>query len=80
MNSSASLPNGIVANGELANHDNTIATNATSVSVSALNGSLVNRNEYNQQHSLKSKILSSFKKTRHVLKLTKSNRQFKPRV
>ncbi|KAH8242483.1 hypothetical protein KR032_007731 [Drosophila birchii] len=53
MNSSTSLPNGIVANGELANHDNTVATNATSVSVSALNGSLVNRNEYNQQHSLK---------------------------
>ncbi|KAH8257450.1 hypothetical protein KR038_010189 [Drosophila bunnanda] len=53
MNSSTSLPNGIVANGELVNHDNTVATNATSVSVSALNGSLVNRNEYNQQHSLK---------------------------
>ncbi|XP_017080726.1 nuclear distribution protein nudE homolog isoform X1 [Drosophila eugracilis] len=53
MNSSASLPNGIVANGELANHDNTVATRATSVSVTALNGSLVNRNEYNQQLSLK---------------------------
>ncbi|EDW40948.1 GM25193 [Drosophila sechellia] len=52
MNSSASLPNGIVANGELVKHDNAVATRATSVS--ALNGSLVNRNEYNQQHSLKS--------------------------
>ncbi|XP_052846658.1 nuclear distribution protein nudE homolog isoform X3 [Drosophila gunungcola] len=55
MNSSASLPNGIVANGDLASHDNTaVATRATSVSVNALNGSLVNRNEYSQQHSLKS--------------------------
>ncbi|XP_070071678.1 nuclear distribution protein nudE homolog isoform X3 [Drosophila takahashii] len=54
MNSSASLPNGIVANGELSNHDNTVATRATSISVNALNGSLVNKNEYNQQHSLKS--------------------------
>ncbi|XP_017133988.1 nuclear distribution protein nudE homolog isoform X2 [Drosophila elegans] len=54
MNSSASLPNGIVANGDLANHDNTaVATRTTSVSVNALNGSLVNRNEYSQQHSLK---------------------------
>ncbi|XP_016997872.2 nuclear distribution protein nudE homolog isoform X2 [Drosophila takahashii] len=53
MNSSASLPNGIVANGELSNHDNTVATRATSISVNALNGSLVNKNEYNQQHSLK---------------------------
>ncbi|XP_052846657.1 nuclear distribution protein nudE homolog isoform X2 [Drosophila gunungcola] len=54
MNSSASLPNGIVANGDLASHDNTaVATRATSVSVNALNGSLVNRNEYSQQHSLK---------------------------
>ncbi|KAH8302334.1 hypothetical protein KR044_005242 [Drosophila immigrans] len=56
MNSSASLPNGIVANGDiLLQHDNaTNATKATSISVSALNGSLANRNEYNQQqHSLK---------------------------
>ncbi|XP_032310167.1 nuclear distribution protein nudE homolog isoform X1 [Drosophila ananassae] len=51
MNSSASLPNGIVANGDLTNHDNMMASKATSVN--ALNGSLVNRNEYNQQHSLK---------------------------
>jgi len=79
MNSSASLPNGIVANGDLTNHDNTVTTRATSISVNALNGSLVNRNEYSQQHSLKSKILSSIKKTRHVLKLSKSSRQtFKP--
>ncbi|XP_065721140.2 nuclear distribution protein nudE homolog isoform X2 [Drosophila suzukii] len=54
MNSSASLPNGIVANGDLTNHDNTVTTRATSISVNALNGSLVNRNEYSQQHSLKS--------------------------
>ncbi|XP_016934051.3 nuclear distribution protein nudE homolog isoform X3 [Drosophila suzukii] len=53
MNSSASLPNGIVANGDLTNHDNTVTTRATSISVNALNGSLVNRNEYSQQHSLK---------------------------
>ncbi|KAL7733430.1 hypothetical protein ACLKA6_004912 [Drosophila palustris] len=53
MNSSASLPNGIVGNGDiLMQHDNA-ATKATSISVSALNGSLANRNEYNQQHSLK---------------------------
>ncbi|XP_037722670.1 nuclear distribution protein nudE homolog isoform X1 [Drosophila subpulchrella] len=53
MNSSASLPNGIVANGDLTNHDNTVTTRATSIGVNALNGSLVNRNEYSQQHSLK---------------------------
>ncbi|KAH8305236.1 hypothetical protein KR018_006180 [Drosophila ironensis] len=53
MNSSASLPNGIVvANGDLTSHDNMVAT-IKATSVSALNGSLVNRNEYNQQHSLK---------------------------
>ncbi|XP_017956265.1 nuclear distribution protein nudE homolog isoform X1 [Drosophila navojoa] len=54
MNSSASLPNGIVANGDiLLQHDNA-AKKATSMSVNALNGSLNNRNEYNQQqHSLK---------------------------
>ncbi|KAH8315918.1 hypothetical protein KR074_001636 [Drosophila pseudoananassae] len=51
MNSSASLPNGIVANGDLTNHDNMVVNNATSVN--ALNGSLVNRNEYNQHHSLR---------------------------
>ncbi|XP_034658322.1 nuclear distribution protein nudE homolog isoform X1 [Drosophila subobscura] len=55
MNSSASLPNGILANGDVTppHIDNTIATKVTSVSVSALNGSLANKNEYNQQHSLK---------------------------
>ncbi|XP_030570402.1 nuclear distribution protein nudE homolog isoform X1 [Drosophila novamexicana] len=54
MNSSASLPNGILANGDiLLQHDNA-ATKASSMSVSALNGSLANKNEYNQQqHSLK---------------------------
>ncbi|EDW30915.1 GL12531 [Drosophila persimilis] len=57
MNSSASLPNGILANGDVTppHVDNTAATKVTSVSVSALNGSLVNnKNEYNQQNSLKS--------------------------
>lgn len=78
MNSSASLPNGIVANGDLKNHDNMVASKATSVS--ALNGSLVNRNEYNQQHSLKSKIINSIKRTKRVLKLSKSHRQFQPCV
>ncbi|XP_026849069.1 nuclear distribution protein nudE homolog isoform X2 [Drosophila persimilis] len=56
MNSSASLPNGILANGDVTppHVDNTAATKVTSVSVSALNGSLVNnKNEYNQQNSLK---------------------------
>ncbi|XP_060659718.1 nuclear distribution protein nudE homolog isoform X2 [Drosophila sulfurigaster albostrigata] len=58
MNSSTSLPNGIVANGDIMlQHDNNVTnatTKATSISVSALNGSLANRNEYNQQqHSLK---------------------------
>ncbi|XP_022217686.1 nuclear distribution protein nudE homolog isoform X2 [Drosophila obscura] len=56
MNSSASLPNGILVNGDVTHPyvDNTVATKVTSVSVSALNGSLVNnKNEYNQQHSLK---------------------------
>ncbi|XP_032598773.1 nuclear distribution protein nudE homolog isoform X1 [Drosophila grimshawi] len=55
MNSSASLPNGILGNGDiLMQHDNATATKASSVSVSSLNGSLANRNEYNQQqHSLK---------------------------
>lgn len=73
MNSSASLPNGIVANGDiLLQHDNA-ATKATSMSVNALNGSLNNRNEYNQQqHSLKSKILHSLKQTKRALKLSKS--------
>ncbi|KAH8415650.1 hypothetical protein KR222_007385, partial [Zaprionus bogoriensis] len=53
MNSSASLPNGIVANGDiLLQHDNA-ASKASSISVSALNDSLANRNEYNQQSSLK---------------------------
>ncbi|XP_017840552.1 nuclear distribution protein nudE homolog isoform X1 [Drosophila busckii] len=52
MNSSTSLPNGIVTNGDmLLQHDNATAK-ANSISVNALNGSLVNRNEYNQ-HSLK---------------------------
>ncbi|XP_017109003.2 nuclear distribution protein nudE homolog isoform X2 [Drosophila bipectinata] len=51
MNSSASLPNGIVANGDLTNHDNMVVNNSTSVGT--LNGTLVNRNEYNQQHSLR---------------------------
>lgn len=79
MNSSASLPNGILANGDiLLQHDNA-ATKASSMSVSALNGSLANKNEYNQQqHSLKSKILNSLKQTKRALKLSKSCRHSKP--
>ncbi|XP_068148907.1 nuclear distribution protein nudE homolog isoform X2 [Drosophila tropicalis] len=55
MNSSSSLPNGIVANGDMMPpHDNIVASKTTtSISSSALNGSLVNKNEYNQQQSLK---------------------------
>ncbi|XP_030385279.1 nuclear distribution protein nudE homolog isoform X2 [Scaptodrosophila lebanonensis] len=49
MNSSASLPNGIVANGDIMQHD--AAMKATSVI--ALNSTIANKNEYNQQHSLK---------------------------
>ncbi|XP_017021545.1 nuclear distribution protein nudE homolog [Drosophila kikkawai] len=46
-NLSTLLPNAIAANGELASHDNVVATNATNVSVSSPSG-----NENNQQHSL----------------------------
>lgn len=69
MNSSASLPNGIVvANGDILQqqHDNA-ATKASSISVNALNDSLANRNEYIQPNSLKSKLM-------RVLKLSKASK------
>lgn len=70
MNSSASLPNGIVANGDILlqqqQHDNA-ATKASSISVSALNDSLANRNEYIQPNSLKSKLM-------RILKISKASK------
>lgn len=74
MNSSASLPNGIVVgNGDILlqqqQHDNA-ATKASSISVSALNDSLANRNEYIQPNSLKSKLL-------RVLKLSKASKSLR---